>query len=110
MPTYAIAHLRTPTVNEDVLRYLAEIDETLDPFEGRFVIHGGGEIDVIEGEWPGAIVVIEFPDRERAKAWYASPAYQAILRLRTDHIEGDAILADGVPEGYRAADKIAELR
>jgi hypothetical protein len=23
--------------------------------------------------------VIEFPDRERAEGWYASPAYQAIL-------------------------------
>jgi uncharacterized protein (DUF1330 family) len=30
-------------------------------------------------------VVIEFPSVERAKAWHASPEYQAILPLRHRH-------------------------
>ena len=46
---------------------------------------------------------------EAARAWYGSPAYQEILPLRTDHIEGDVILIDGVEPGHdsaRMADKL----
>ena len=96
---YAIAHLRTPQINDDVLQYLDRIQATLDPHGGRFLVHGG-HVEVKEGPWPGTIVVIEFPSVAEARAWYESPAYQEILHLRTDHIEGEAILVSGVPEDY----------
>jgi len=99
MPGYAIAHLRTPQFNDDVVQYLERIQGTLDPFAGRFLVHGV-EVQVVEGEWPGTIVVIQFPDVEAARAWYQSPAYQAIVHLRTDHIDGEAIIVKGVPDGY----------
>jgi uncharacterized protein (DUF1330 family) len=63
---------------------------------------------VLEGSWPGHVIIIEFPDRERARARYESPAYQAILPLRTRNSEGDVIFADGVSAGYRATDVLAE--
>ena len=109
MPAYAIAHLRTPTINDEVLDYIERIQSTMDPYEGRFLVHGA-EVEVVEGEWPGTIVILEFPDVESAKAWYASPAYQAILPLRTDNIEGDCIIVPGVPEPYSAAHTAATLR
>jgi uncharacterized protein (DUF1330 family) len=90
----------------DIVRYLEEIDATLEPYEGRFVIHGGA-ITEIEGQWPGSLIVIEFPSREAARAWYASDAYQAILPLRTRNAEGSAIIVDGVGPGYRATERIA---
>src|SRR5215207_6104265 len=99
MSAYAIAHLRTPQFNADVVEYLERIQDTLDPFGGRFLVHGG-EVEVREGEWPGTIVVIEFPDGEAARGWYESPGYQAILHLRTDHIDGEAIIVRGVPDDY----------
>jgi uncharacterized protein (DUF1330 family) len=105
MPAYAIAHLRTVDVNAEIARYLSEIDATLEPYDGRFIIHGG-TITEIEGAWPGALIVIEFPTRERAEAWYASDAYQAILPLRTNNAEGSAIIVDGVGPGHRATDLI----
>ena len=55
---------------------------------------------VLEGAWPGTVVLLEFPDADAATAWYESEAYQAILPLRTRHIDGDVILFDGVPERY----------
>src|ERR671919_1740009 len=82
MAAYALAHLRTPKINDDVLEYLERIQATLDPYHGRFLVHGA-EVDVMEGPWPGTVVVIEFPDVSAAHAWYDSPAYQAILPLRT---------------------------
>ena len=36
---YAVAHLRTPTLNEDVVEYLERIQDTMDPFGGRFAVH-----------------------------------------------------------------------
>ena len=63
----------------------------------------------MDGNWSGDLVVIAFKDRETAHAWYASPGYQAILRLRTDNSDGDAFIVDGVPDGYQAADALAKL-
>ncbi|MCJ0871681.1 DUF1330 domain-containing protein [Streptomyces sp. AP-93] len=109
MTAYAIAHIRPETMNEDILRYIEEIPSTMDPFEGRFLVHGK-EVEVVEGSWPGTIVMIGFPDLERARGWYASEAYQTLIPLRADHIAGDIILVDGVPEGYDASKTAATLR
>ena len=109
MTAYALAHLYNPKPHPEVVEYLDRIQDTLDPFEGRFLVHGP-QITVAEGEWPGTLVVIEFPDAERAMAWYTSPAYQEILPLRTRNIDGVAILAEGVGPGYDPATKAAEMR
>ncbi|MCY0948162.1 DUF1330 domain-containing protein [Streptomyces sp. H27-S2] len=109
MTAYAIAHIRPETVNEDVLRYIEAIQATMDPFGGRFLVHGR-EVEVLEGPFPGTVVVVGFPDLERARAWYASDAYQAIIPLRTDHVPGEVILVEGVPADYDAAKTAAGLR
>ncbi len=110
MTAYAIAHLRTPQINDEVLEYIERIQGTLDPFGGRFLVHGPTEVVVAEGEWPGTIVIIEFPSKDDATAWYASDAYQEILPLRTGNIEGDAIMVEGVPADYDASRTAAALR
>ncbi|MBN2623945.1 MAG: DUF1330 domain-containing protein [Acidimicrobiales bacterium] len=109
MAAYALAHLRTPNLHPDVLDYIERIQATLDPFGGRFIVHGA-EVEVHEGDWPGTVVIIEFPDVEAARQWYDSPAYQAILPLRTDHIEGEAIIVDGVGPDYDPSATAARLR
>jgi uncharacterized protein (DUF1330 family) len=92
-----------------VFEYIERIQATLDPYEGRFRVHGA-TVEVVEGEWPGTVVLIEFPDLERARAWYDSPAYREILPLRTRHIEADVIMVEGVPAGYDPARTAAALR
>ncbi len=106
---YALAHLRTPRINDDVLDYLERIQSTLDPFDGRFLVHGA-DVEVKEGEWPGTLVVLQFPDLAAARAWYDSSAYQAILPLRVSNIEGDAIIVQGVEPDYDAAATAAMFR
>ena len=108
MTAYAVAHLRSVDQNAEIVDYLSRIDATLDPFGGHFVVHGALP-EVREGEWPGFLVVIGFPDLAAARAWYDSPAYQEILPLRTRNADGVALLVDGVPEGYRAVDYLAKL-
>lgn len=109
MTAYAIAHIRPATVNEDILEYIERLQSTMDPFGGRFLVHGK-EVEVLEGPFPGTVVMIGFPDMDRARAWYASDAYQAILPLRTDHIAGEAILVEGVADDYDATKTAAALR
>ena len=108
MSAYAIAHLRDVDVNAEIVDYIKRIDDTLTPFGGRFLIHGVTP-EVIESPWEGDLVVIAFPDRAAAHAWYASPAYQAILPLRTRNSRSAAIIVDGVRESYRATDFLAKL-
>jgi uncharacterized protein (DUF1330 family) len=103
MSAYAVAHLRRVTMGPAIVEYLQRIDATLAPFDGRFLVHGG-EVEVLEGAWPGDLIIIEFPDRDRARAWYRSAAYRAILPLRTDNSDGDVLIVDGVSEGHRATD------
>jgi len=106
MPAYAVAHMRQVTMGPAIVEYLERIDATLAPFGGRFLVHGG-RVEVLEGTWPGHLIVIEFPDRSRAQAWYHSAAYQEIVALRTDNSCSDVIVAEGVSSGHRATDVLS---
>ncbi|WP_433384220.1 DUF1330 domain-containing protein [Micromonospora sp. KLBMP9576] len=110
MTAYVIAHLRDPEeFHPEVLEYMERIQATMDPFAGRFIVHGGA-VDVREGVWPGSLVMLEFPSGEHARRWYESPAYQAVLPLRTDHLEGDVVIVEGVGPEHCAAAKAAGIR
>ena len=103
MTAYAVGHLHDVRMGPAIVEYLETIDATLAPFGGRFLIHGAPPT-VLEGDWRGDLIVIAFPDRERALAWYRSPAYRAILDLRRGNAEGAVLIVDGVPDGHRATD------
>jgi uncharacterized protein (DUF1330 family) len=100
MATYLVNHLRIPgdVPNEAGLSYLEQVEATVVPFGGRWLAQGQG--DIVEGAWPGSVVLMEFPNREAADAWYNSPAYQAIRPLRTKNAISDIILIDSMPEGF----------
>nr|WP_201759092.1 DUF1330 domain-containing protein [Acidisarcina polymorpha] len=68
------------------------------PFGGKWLALGPA--DVIEGTWPGAVVLLEFPDRKSATDWYHSSEYQAILPLRTKNSISDIVFIDHLPEGF----------
>lgn len=105
---YAIAYLREVNVGPDIVEYLQRIDATLEPYSGRFIVHGG-RLLAMEGDWPGDVIIIEFPDRESAQGWYESAAYQAILPLRTANSQGVTAIVEGVPDDYRATEKLAQI-
>ncbi len=109
MSAYAMAHLHNPNPHPEVLDYIERIQATMDPYGGRFVVHGPA-VEVREGEWPGTVVILEFPTVEHARDWYESPAYQEILPLRANHIGGAVIIFDGVGPNYDARATAAALR
>jgi uncharacterized protein (DUF1330 family) len=69
---------------------------TLVPFGGKFVVRGGNP-ELIEGlPAPKRIVVLQFENKEKAKAWYNSAEYQKAVRIRQATSVTRMILADGV--------------
>lgn len=55
----------------------------------------GGHVDVLEGDWqPQCFFVIPFDDREKATAWYRSPAYQEVKKLRQQSAESNLIMVE----------------
>lgn len=106
MSTYAVAHMHSVEIGPPIVEYLTRIDATLQPFGGRFIVHGG-PVEVVEGRWDGHLIVIEFATRALARAWYESPAYREILPLRLESSVSDVILVDTVSADHRATDVLA---
>ena len=81
MPAYVIVGVDVADA-EAYGEYARQVPGTLEPFDGRFVVRGGAH-EVLEGAWTlPRVVILQFPSVERAKAWHASDAYQAILPIR----------------------------
>ena len=68
MTTYAIAQLHRSTSAPRSPNTCCA-SRFADPYDGKFLVHGTTP-QVIDGDFPGAIVVIALPDLERAHAWY----------------------------------------
>ncbi|MCO5968561.1 DUF1330 domain-containing protein [Actinoallomurus soli] len=106
MAGYAVGHLHDVAAGPAIVEYLERIDATLEPYGGRFLIHGARP-DVREGDWSGDLILIEFPDLDSARAWYDSPAYREIIPLRAENSRGAILLIDGAGDDHRATDVLA---
>jgi uncharacterized protein (DUF1330 family) len=74
---------------------------------GPTIQAAGGEIvsfdvaaETVEGTPPGPqTVIVKFESTEKAKAWYRSPAYQAVVGKRLAATEGFAIISQSMNFG-----------
>lgn len=74
--------------------YLAAAKPAFEKFGANFIVRGGA-YDVMEGNARDRNVVIEFRDRNTAKACYDSPEYQAARAIRQKCAEADLIIIEG---------------
>ncbi|MFK4447919.1 uncharacterized protein (DUF1330 family) [Caballeronia udeis] len=83
--------------NEAVFnQYRAKAPATIEAYGGKFLARGGN-LEVMEGELPHKrLVIIEFPTRQDAIAWYNSAEYQEILPTRLSSSKGIFAVVDGV--------------
>ncbi|MBL3619633.1 MAG: DUF1330 domain-containing protein [gamma proteobacterium endosymbiont of Lamellibrachia anaximandri] len=96
MPAYSIVAV---TVRDPQLfqQYVDGHMDTLAKFGGRFLV-AGNEFEIIEGAWPGQIVVVhEWPDRAAFHAWYASDEYRPWKAMRLAAASANVVLIDGLP-------------
>src|ERR1700760_180652 len=101
MPAYVMAHVHATNFGPEIIDYLRSVDATMQPFGGRFLVHGG-PVDAVEGTWDGHVIILEFPGLDEARGWDGAPAYLAVRHLRLDNTVADTIIFDGVPAGYQA--------
>jgi uncharacterized protein (DUF1330 family) len=81
MPAYVIVETNVSD-QEQYERYRDAAPASIAAHGGRYLVRGG-ELEVFEGDWnPTRIVVLEFPDLETAKRWYASEEYGEARKLR----------------------------
>lgn len=108
MTAYAVAYMHDVDFNAEIIEYLERIDETLAPFGGKFLVHGGRQL-AKEGPTNAVVVVLEFPEYQAVLDWYDSPAYQEILPLRLKNAIGGAVLAQGCGDNHKSVDLLAQF-
>jgi uncharacterized protein (DUF1330 family) len=69
---------------------------TLAVYGGKFIVRGGkGEL--LEGDkQPERIVILEFESVEKAKAWWSSPEYSEVKKLRHATANSRMIVIEGL--------------
>jgi uncharacterized protein (DUF1330 family) len=95
MSAYVVVQVdvKDPVRYED---YKRMVPASLAKYGGRFVVRGG-KTETLEGTWsPKRFVMVEFPDVERAKAWWASADYAQAKALRQATSQTEMIVVEGV--------------
>jgi uncharacterized protein (DUF1330 family) len=95
MSAYVVVQVdvKDPVRYEDYKRL---VPASLAKYGGRFVVRGG-RMETLEGTWsPKRFVMVEFPDVERAKAWWASADYAEAKALRQATSHTEMIVVEGV--------------
>jgi uncharacterized protein (DUF1330 family) len=76
-------------------KYIAEIPAFIAKYSGKYIVQGV-QPTTIEGDWkPERMVIIEFPDREKAEAFLGDPEIQGLFKLRLATTTSKLVLADG---------------
>jgi uncharacterized protein (DUF1330 family) len=78
--------------------YREKFGPALEKFGGKTLCANPPE--VIEGDWkPTRVVILEFPTTDMFRAWYRSPEYAPVLKLRKEGARtGTAVIVEG-PKG-----------
>ena len=94
MPAYVINDMEV-TDPEALSAYAKLSPPTVARYGGRFLARGG-RVETLEGDWsPKRLVIIEFPDVERAKAWLDSPEYAEARKLRHAASRSNMVVIEG---------------
>lgn len=95
MAAYLIARVEV----EDIAflkDYLAATPPVIKKYHGKFIARGGSTITFEGPEETRRIVLIEFPSLSDAKAFYHSPEYTEVRKLREGIAVGEFVAVDGV--------------
>ena len=94
MAAYVVAEIFI-TDEEECEKYKPLASASIAAHGGSFKVRGGA-IDSLEGDAvEGRLVVLEFPNLERARRWYGSSEYRDGLRLRKSAARSRVFIVDG---------------
>jgi uncharacterized protein (DUF1330 family) len=95
MPAYVVVSI-TVHDPEPYAQYRAMAPPTIAKYGGRYIARGG-TTHVMEGDWdPKRLVILEFPDVEKARAWWDSPEYAPAKALRQSCADAQLVITEGL--------------
>ncbi|MEZ5855904.1 MAG: DUF1330 domain-containing protein [Hyphomicrobiaceae bacterium] len=101
-PCYVIADTRV--VDEASFALYREIASSSVAKHGGRYLARGGVIRALEGDWsPERIIVIAFPTRAAAEAWYTSDDYRPAFAHKHKAMTRNLLLVDGLPGSFPAS-------
>jgi uncharacterized protein (DUF1330 family) len=95
MAAYLFAEIETtdPAIYEE---YRRRVPAVIAAYEGRYLARGGAA-ELLEGEVPPSrLVLLEFPDIARLKAFYHSADYQSLAAIRRRASRSRLIALEGI--------------
>lgn len=94
MPAYVISDVKVRDA-EAIETYRSRAAASIARYGGRYLVRGGA-VKRLEGDWsPDPIIVVEFSDMARARAWYQSAEYASALEVRDAAVSRNLILVEG---------------
>ena len=95
MAAYVIGDIKI-TDPEKYSDYAATVPATSEAYGVRYLVRGVGKCEIAEGDWlPERLVLAEYESMETVKAWYYSPEYSALVKLRQSASTGNLIFVEG---------------
>ncbi|MBD3206934.1 DUF1330 domain-containing protein [Candidatus Bathyarchaeota archaeon] len=74
-------------------KYLSLVGETIDKYNGKFLVRGPIE-NVLEGEPFKFLAIVEFNSTREAETWFNSEEYQEIIDMRISSSEGWFVITE----------------
>jgi uncharacterized protein (DUF1330 family) len=95
MPAYIIVEIEiTNPVGYEEYKKLA--GPTVEQYGGKYIVRGGA-CEILEGDWkPKRIVILQFENVDRAKAWLNCPEYAEPRKMRHRTAKTRMILVEGL--------------
>ena len=95
MPAYIIVEVKVKN-HKEYENYKKLVSPSLDVYGGKFIVRGG-KVETLEGGWePERIVILEFENASKAKAWWGSLEYSEAKKLRYKTADSKMIVVEGV--------------
>jgi uncharacterized protein (DUF1330 family) len=70
--------------------------QSLQIYGGKYIVRGG-PVEILENDWEfNRLVILEFENKERAKAWLNSPEYAPARVLRHKYADSRMIIVESV--------------
>ncbi len=95
MSAYMIARINV-TDWDKYNQYIKVTPDIIAKYGGRFIVRGGDTVTLEGPEEKWRIVVIEFPDLDKAKEFYHSPEYANAKKSRAGAAEAQFVAVSGV--------------
>jgi uncharacterized protein (DUF1330 family) len=95
MPAYVLVDIDIIDP-EGYAEYKKLVPTSIEIYGGKYLARGGSS-ETLEGDWKvNRLVILEFENTSKAKAWLESPEYASVRSLRHKYARSKVIVVEGI--------------